>query len=84
MAIAGLVLGLVAIVLALIPFAGLVLSAIPALLVIIFGAVGLRTSRLLGALRRGSSLAGVWLGVSAVALSIGWYLILLIRVAMAN
>ena len=65
LAIAGLVLGIVALVTALIPFIGWFLAFLPALLAIIFGHIGFSTANRTG-LRKGESVASFVLGYLAL------------------
>jgi len=65
MAVAGLVLGIVAIVLAIIPLVGLVLVWLPGLLAIIFGAIGLGAARQLRGLGRQAAGWALGLGIAA-------------------
>ncbi len=65
MAVAAVVLGAVGFVVGLIPFAGIFLLWVPALLAIIFGFIGISTASRLGGLNRGQAIWGVVLGFAA-------------------
>lgn len=65
MAVAGLVLGIVACAIALVPLLGFVFAPLPALLALIFGIVGLVIASRHGGVRRPSAIAAVVLAVAA-------------------
>jgi hypothetical protein len=69
LAFAGMIIGIVAVVLAVIPVIGVVLLFIPAILAIIFGIIGLFTANRLKGLRQNMALAGIMLGVGAFVLA---------------
>lgn len=82
-AIAGMVLGIVGIAVgfwSIIPIVGMVaafLGFLPALLAVIFGASGLKRSRMIGGVGRGPALAALWLGWITLGMIfltvIGWF-----------
>jgi hypothetical protein len=70
LAIAALVLGLVAVVFALIPLAGAFLCWLPAVLAIVFGALGIGAAKRLGGYRRSLAIWGLLCGVLALPIVI--------------
>jgi drug/metabolite transporter (DMT)-like permease len=70
LAVASLVLGIVAALLATIPLAGLALFPLPALLALIFGIIGVVTGNKLGGKRVRMAIAGIILSLSPLAIAI--------------
>lgn len=72
-AIAGLILGIVACLFALIPLLGLVLFPVPGMLALIFGIVGIVNANKLGGLRIGAAIASVVLSLAPIAIFVVSY-----------
>lgn len=70
LAVASLVLGIVAVLLAAIPLVGLALFPLPALLALIFGVIGVITGNRLGGKRVAIAIAGIVLSLSPIAIAI--------------
>jgi hypothetical protein len=84
LAVAALVLGVVGTALSLIPFLGLFLCWLPALLAIIFGFVGLGTARRSNGFRRTEALWGAILGFAPILITVVWYVIIGGLIGAAN
>jgi uncharacterized membrane protein len=76
LAIAGMVLGIVGALLALIPFAGVFLCWLPALLGIIFGFIGLGTANRNYGVRRGEAIAAIVCGFLPIPITMFGVMIL--------
>jgi hypothetical protein len=84
LAVAALVLGVVGTALSLIPFLGLFLCWLPALLAIVFGFVGLGTARRSNGFRRTEALWGAILGFAPILITVVWYVIVGGLIGAAN
>lgn len=84
LALAGMIIGIIALVVALIPLVGWFMAFVPAVLAIIFGHVGQGTAKRLGGMRRTESIVAWATGYAALVLPGVLFVLLLIVSAISG